>query len=131
MMKFPPVFLCIVISAIAMTPSAYANQEILPSSIGDNNQAANLFTEPASIDGSWHFTTNPGDDSQQTTDSVLVVREPGCKKINPLDLINNPGAFFEQCQAATNEPIPHTGEPVDYLKVPRLDSGLNLTVTQF
>lgn len=124
-MKFSPVLLCIVISAIAIPQIASANTENILTTTGENNQAANLFTKPASINGSWQSNI------EQNPNSALFLRDQGCKKVNPLDLINNPSAFFEQCQAATNEQIPYTGEPVDYLKVPRLDSGLNLTVTQF
>ncbi|AFY33699.1 hypothetical protein [Calothrix sp. PCC 7507] len=124
-MKYLPVGLFVLISAIAMTQSAYANPEPenIPSAIGDN-QAAVLMTEPATINGNW-------DNSQQTHNSFVVVREQGCKKINPLDLLKNPSAFFEQCQSSTNEERPQNSEPVDYLKVPKLDSGVNLTVTQF
>ncbi|WP_017655644.1 hypothetical protein [Fortiea contorta] len=123
-MKSFPLGLCFIIGAIAMPHSAYANQENASTTTQPSNQAAILMTAPATINNNW-------DSSQQTTDSVLVVREQGCKKVSPLDLIKNPGAFFEQCESAKNYRPPQNGEPVEYLKVPRLDSGVNLTVTQF
>ncbi|MBW4644253.1 MAG: hypothetical protein KME23_14925 [Goleter apudmare HA4340-LM2] len=131
-MKLFPVSLLIVISAIAMTQSAYANQENLVNTLDESNQAVNLLTEPATINSNWNQAINQTNNSQQTVGSTLLLREQGCKKLNPLDLINNPSAFFEQCQASNNDQILQSSEPVEYLKVPRLDSGLlNLTVTKF
>lgn len=121
-MKSFSVGLFVVISAIALSQSAYANQEEVPTTI--DNQAAVLITAPATINRNW-------DNSKPTTDPVVVLREQGCKKINPLDLLKNPAAFFEQCQSPTNNQTPQSSDPVDYLKVPKLDSGVNLTVTQF
>ncbi len=125
-MKYFPVGLFVVIGAIAMTQSAYANPqpENIPIATDESNQAAVLMTKPATINGNW-------DSSQQTHNSVLVVREQVCKKMTPADLLKNPFAFFEQCQSSTNNQTPQNGEPVEYLKVPKLDSGVNLTFTQF
>jgi hypothetical protein len=121
-MKSFSVGLCVVISAIAMSQSAYANQEDVPTITG--NESSVLMTEPATINGNWNS-------SKQTTEPFVVLREQGCKKINPLDLIKNPAMFFEQCQSPANNQTPQSSEPVDYLKVPKLDSGVNLRVTEF
>ena len=56
------------------------------------------------------------------------MQEQGCQKINPLEFINNPGAFFKQCQEPTKT---QSSEPIEYLKVPKLDSGISVTVTKF
>ena len=69
--------------------------------------------------------------SQENPHSIVVVREQECKKINPLDLIKDPSAIFKQCPISTNKRTSENTEPVEYLKVPRLDSGLSVTVTQF
>jgi hypothetical protein len=123
-MKFFPVGLCVVISAIAISQSAYANQADAPTTNGEGNHAAALMTAPATINSNWNG-------SKQTTQPVVVLREQGCKKINPLDLIKNPAAFFEQCQSPTNSQNQQSSDPVDYLKVPKLDSGVNLRLTEF
>ncbi|MEA5576552.1 hypothetical protein [Anabaena sp. UHCC 0451] len=103
-------------AGIAINPSANANP----------NQAANLVTEAATINNKWNLVS----DDSTTNDASLSVSDPECKKINPLEYINNPETFFQPC-SATNNPNRQDYEPVEYLKVPKLDSGLSVTVTNF
>ncbi|MEH1835707.1 MAG: hypothetical protein V7L29_27555 [Nostoc sp.] len=130
-MKSFSITLIVVISALALSHSAYANQENVPMTTGERNQAGVLLTEPATINTTWsHFigqTNNP----KQTPESISLMRERGCEKINPFEFINNPDAFFKQCQKPTNTQSSQSTEPIEYLKVPKLDSGISVTVTKF
>jgi sortase (surface protein transpeptidase) len=53
--------------------------------------------------------------------------------MNPLEFINNPESFFKQCQQPTNTQTSQSTDPIEYLKVPELDSGtgISVTVTKF
>ncbi|MFN6483399.1 MULTISPECIES: hypothetical protein [unclassified Nostoc] len=127
-MKSSFIILVVVISALALTKSANANQENVPTAIGDRNQAEVLLTEPATINTTWSNFIGQTNNPKQTAESISLVQEQGCQKINPLEYINNPSAFFKQCQ----EPIKtQSSEPIEYLKVPKLDSGISVTVTKF
>lgn len=127
------------ISAIIFHESVYANQENVPITSADTlkerfhdrNQAGVLLTEPATITTTWSNFTGQTNNSQQTAESISLVQEQGCQKINPLEFINNPGAFFKECQKPTNTPSSQSSEPIEYLKVPKLDSGISVTVTKF
>ncbi|AUB41485.1 hypothetical protein COO91_07533 [Nostoc flagelliforme CCNUN1] len=98
---------------------------------GDYNQAGVLLTEPATINTTWSNFTGQTNNPKETAESILLVQEQGCQKINPLEFINNPGAFFKQCQKPTNTQTSQSTEPIEYLKVPKLDSGISVTVTKF
>ncbi len=145
-MKFSLLAFVVVVSAFAVTQSAYANQEnIFPSATGEPdeaavilpvidepNQAAILITEPATITGQWSNVNDQSNHLKQTAHSISITQEQGCKKINPLEFLENPEAIFKKCQNQNNNQTPqHNSEPIEYLKVPRLDSGISVTVTQF
>lgn len=131
--------LVVVISALALPQSVYANQENLPIPTGDaqkksfhyRNQARVLLTEPATITTTWSNFRGQTNNPKQTAESISLVHEQGCKTINPLEFINNPGAFFKECEKPTNTQSPQGTEPIEYLKVPKLDSGISVTVTKF
>ncbi|MCM0590251.2 MAG: hypothetical protein HEQ35_14675 [Gloeotrichia echinulata IR180] len=131
MMKSSAVALVIVISPLAMTESVYANQENVPSTIGERNQAEVLVTEPATLSDKWNYVADQTDNSTQNPNSIVILREQGCPKFNPLDLIKNPSGIFKPCPLSTNIRTSQSTEPIEYLKVPRLDSGLSITVTKF
>ncbi|MEH1940643.1 MAG: hypothetical protein V7L01_10550 [Nostoc sp.] len=138
-MKSSPITLVVVISALALSQSAYANQENVPMRTGNapkepflyRNQAGVLLTEPATINTTWSNFIGKTNNPKQTAESISLVREQGCQKINPLEFINNPDAFFKQCQKPTNTQTSQSTEPIEYLKVPKLDSGISVTVTNF
>jgi hypothetical protein len=111
------------IGAVTTTQSADAK----PS---QPNQAAALVTQPATINSQWNHSFDQNN-LKQTAESIPVVREQGCKTISPLELLNDAEAVIKECEKPTNNPIPRNGEPVEYLKVPRLDSGLSVTVSEF
>jgi hypothetical protein len=146
-MKYSLLFFLVIISAIAGTKSAYAEQEnLFPTRIKPNhpavivpttdapNQAANLLTQPATINSKWgNVIIQPTNNLIPTNNKITVVQEQGCQKMNPLDFLENPAAAFEKCQQLNNNqtPPPRSSEPIEYLKVPELDSGISVTVTQF
>ncbi|WP_066381297.1 MULTISPECIES: hypothetical protein [unclassified Anabaena] len=130
-MKYYSINLAIVLCAIALNQSAYANPEKPLKILGEPHQAAALFTEAVTIDSTWKNAIDQSNHLQDTASSILVVQEQGCRNINPLEFLENPDAILKKCQQAANAQIPQRTEPVDYLKVPRLDSGLKLTVTKF
>jgi hypothetical protein len=140
MMKSFTITLVFIISALIFSQSVYANQENVQITTGDalkkrfhddRNQAGVLLTEPATITTTWSNFTGQSSNLKQTTESISLVQEQGCQKINPLEFINNPGAFFKECQQPTNTPSSQSTEPIEYLKVPKLDSGIRVTVTKF
>ncbi|MCC5665182.1 hypothetical protein LC653_14965 [Nostoc sp. CHAB 5784] len=130
-MKLSSITLVLVISTLVLPQSVYANQENVPMITGDYNQAGVLLTEPATINTTWSNFTGQTNNPKETAESILLVEEQGCQKINPLEFINNPGAFFKQCQKPTNTQTSQSTEPIEYLKVPKLDSGISVTVTKF
>ncbi|MBN3927794.1 hypothetical protein [Nostoc sp. NMS4] len=127
-MKSSSIILVIVISALTFSQSAYANQENVPMTIGDRNQAGVLLTEPATINTTWSNFVGQTNNPKQTAGSISLMQEQGCQKINPLEFINDPGAFFKQCHEPAKT---QSTEPIEYLKVPKLDSGISVTVTKF
>jgi hypothetical protein len=130
-MKSSSITLVIVISALALPQSAYANQDNVPMTTGGSNQAGVLLTQPATINTTWSNFVGQTNNPKQTAESISLVQERGCQKINPLEFINNPDAFFKQCQKPTNTETSQSTEPIEYLKVPKLDSGISVTVTKF
>jgi hypothetical protein len=130
MMKFSYLSLLAVISMFTVSQRAYANPENFPNITIEDNKAANLLTHPATINTTWSNLNGQTNNLKQTANSISVVQEQGCK-INPLEIINKPDSFFKPCQQQTNNQSPQRTEPVEYLKVPRLDSGISVTVTKF
>ncbi|MCF4966558.1 hypothetical protein [Nostoc sp. CMAA1605] len=126
-MKYFYISLVCLVSAIAVSPSAYANEENPQEVVSERHEAATLLTEPVSINSQW----NHGNNLQNTATSISVAQDPQCQSLNPLEFLENPDAIVKKCQELRNNQIPQRTEPVDYLKVPRLDSGLKLTVTKF
>ncbi|MHC5740807.1 MAG: hypothetical protein ACYTXT_02675 [Nostoc sp.] len=127
-MKSSSLILAVVISALTLSQRADANQENVPITIGDRDQAGVLLTEPATINATWSNFIGQSNNPKQTAESISLMQERGCQKINPLEFINNPSAFFKQCQEPTKT---QSTEPIEYLKVPKLDSGIRVTVTKF
>ncbi|OYD99635.1 hypothetical protein CDG77_00380 [Nostoc sp. 'Peltigera membranacea cyanobiont' 213] len=138
-MKSSFISLVVVIGVLVLPQSVYANQDNVPIATGDalkqqfpaRNQAGALLTEPATITTTWSNFTGQTNNPKQTAESISLVQERGCQKINPLEFINNPGAFFKECQKPTNIPSSQSTEPIEYFKVPKLDSGISVTVTKF
>ncbi|WP_413171564.1 hypothetical protein [Anabaena azotica] len=111
---------------IAIAPGAYANPKPIPAIADQKSQSANLVTEAATLTNQWNTVI----DNTNNPNASLRVTDPECKKINPLEYIKNPETFFQPCLATTGSNL-QSHEPIEYLKVPRLDSGLSVTVTNF
>ncbi|MEH2000461.1 MAG: hypothetical protein V7L00_17225 [Nostoc sp.] len=138
-MKSSSITLIVVISALALPQCAYANQENVLMTTGDaakepfhyRNQAGVLLTQLATINTTWSNFIGQTNNPKQTAESISLVRERGYQNINPLEFIKNPDAFFKQCQKPTNIQSSQSTEPIEYLKVPKLDSGISVTVSKF
>lgn len=118
-------------SAIAVSQTTYAHEQNPRSIISKHHEAATLLTKPVSINSQWDSTIKNSNNLQNAASSISIIQEPGCQNFNPLEFLENPDAILKKCQQSNNNQIPQHTEPVDYLKVPRLDSGLKLTVTKF
>ena len=132
-MKCLVVTLAVVVGAIALTHPVQAQQaDLAPLSV-ERLDAATLITEPVTINSSANHASDRVNALKQIANSIGRVREEkGCKSIKPLEILNDPEAAIKECEKRTNDrPSQGNGEPVDYLKTPRLDSGVRLTVTQF
>jgi hypothetical protein len=146
-MKYSLLLFLVIISASAGTKSVYAEQEnlfpariepyqpaVMVPTIDDPNQAANLLTEAATIDSKWqNVIIQPANNLNPANSKFTLMQEQGCKKMNPLDFLEDMAAAFEKCRQLNNNqtPPPRSSEPIEYFKVPKLDSGLSVTVTQF
>ncbi|RCJ39215.1 hypothetical protein A6770_12300 [Nostoc minutum NIES-26] len=131
-MKYPLLALFVVISAIALPHPADASEEEVPPVITYGAQAAALVTKPITINNGAGNTLDRTSNLRQIAGSIASARQGECKKITPRDLINDPSAIFKQCQKPTNNQISQSNaEPIEYFKVPRLDSGISVTVTKF
>ena len=130
-MKCPILTLVLMIGAIFSTQSAYANQDNFPLFTEESNQAAVLTTEPVTINSTWGNVNNQTNNLKNTAGTISLSQEQGCQKLSPLDFISNPDAIFKQCQKPANNQTSPNYEPIEYLKVPRLDSGVQLTITKF
>ncbi|MBD2610631.1 MAG: hypothetical protein RMY62_011950 [Nostoc sp. ZfuVER08] len=130
-MKSFSIPLIVVMSALALPQSAYGNEQNVPNATGDGNQAEALLTQPASINTKWRNFSGQTFNLRPTSQSISGVQDQECAKINPLEILNNPESFFKECPQLTNARRNQNYEPVEYFKVPKLDSGIKLTVTQF
>ncbi|WP_414753114.1 hypothetical protein [Anabaena sp. CCY 9910] len=115
--------------AIALPQSGNINQETLPETIIERHEAAALTTEPVTINSQWNSVTTQPQNLQGT--SIPLEQKKGCESLSPLDLLNNPDALFKECVNPADNRTPQRVEPVEYLKVPGLDSGVKVNVTKF
>lgn len=103
-----------------------------PATLPPINRADDLITQPATINNNW-MQPQPVQNQPNTTSNHTfpLIREDGCRQANPLDFFKDPSAILEKCEKqATIEPLPRT-EQLEYFKVPSLDSGVKLRVTDF
>ena len=120
--------LLLAIGTVSIHRSAHANQDNVTPFIDERNSANVLITEPVTITNQWNnIQTN---NIQKTTNSILSIRDSKCKQINPIELIENPATFFRECPQPNQQNLPYT-QPVEYLKVPKLDGGIKVPVSNF
>lgn len=95
----------------------------------ERHEAAALTTQPATINSQWNSVTSQPQNLQGN--SISLEQKKGCESLSPLDILNNPNAIFQECVNPTDNRSPQNVEPVDYFKVPGLDSGVKVNVTKF
>jgi hypothetical protein len=127
------------LSIVFMVP-AYGNEIDLPNASSltiENREAGILSTEPATISNKWDNLSDAYNSelrtfsSQETPETISLIRDQECGKINPLELLENPASFFRECHSAAKEkPTPAT-ERIKYFEVPKLESGIRINLGKF
>lgn len=117
----------------AVTPRAFAqNANTLGTGqTSEYNQAGILTTKPATINSNWGNRIEQTNTFNQSASSISIVREDQCRRIDPLEILNDPGSFFRECPTVEKTQTPELGEKLQYFAVPKLDSGVKLQITQF
>jgi hypothetical protein len=99
--------------------------------IQEYNQAATLTTEAATIGNRWGYGIEKTNNINQSASSISVIREDDCRRLDPEELLKNPGSFFRECPVVEKNQTPELGEKIQYFQIPKLDSGIQLQLTQF
>ncbi|BAZ38714.1 hypothetical protein NIES4101_46560 [Calothrix sp. NIES-4101] len=138
-MKCSP--LSLVMTMVTITV-AFSNQSVSANQINNQsnyleeeashyNQATDLTTEAATINNRWDNSSKTTNNLNDSVSSISIIREEDCRKIDPNEIIKNPGSFFRQCPVVEKNQTPELGEKIQYFQVPKLDSGIKLDVTRF
>jgi hypothetical protein len=135
-MKYLPLALFFTIGTITLpaTVSSANADQIKPLSTTTTpqyNQAATLTTEAATIGNRWGYGIEKTNNINQSASSISIIREDDCRKLDPGELLKDPGSFFRECPIIEKNQTPELGEKIEYFQVPKLDSGIKLQVTQF
>jgi hypothetical protein len=125
--------LIILMGAIALTRPVAANEENHAPIVTDPGEASALVTQPITINSGTRNFNNRTENLRQVANSIRLVRDGGCTKLNPFELIKDPGAKLKQClqEKPKQDVIPKATDQIEYFKVPRLDSGVRIQVTEF
>lgn len=102
-MKCSPLTGIITIVAIALT---FATQPVSANQTngvdGDealqDNQATALTTEAATITNRWGNGSKQTNNLNDSVSSISIIREEKCRKIDPNEILKNPGSFFGNVQ---------------------------------
>jgi hypothetical protein len=123
-MKLPFLILTFCLCESLWHKSVNAKPQLVSNGVVEHNQAAGLTTQPVTINSYWNNApkANP--------ESYFDVSNPECKKINPLDYLKNSESFLKRCGNVNNSNR-RIYEPVEYLKVPPLDSGIKIKLGDF
>ncbi len=135
-MKCSPLNLVIIVVAIAVTfasQSASANQTngVDGDEASQLNQTTTLTTEAATINNRWGFGREESNNLNDSVGSISIIREEACRKIDPNEILKNPGSFFRQCPVVEKNQTPELGEKIQYFQIPKLDSGIKLDMMRF
>jgi hypothetical protein len=123
-MKLPFLILTFCLCESLCHKSVNAKPQLVSNGVVEHNQAAGLMTQPVTINSYWNNAP------KANLESYFDISNPECKKINPLDYLKNPESFLKQCGDANNS-NQRIYEPVEYLKVPPLDSGIKIKLSDF
>jgi hypothetical protein len=123
----------VAIAVTFATQSASANQTngVDGDEASQSNQTTTLTTEAATINNRWGFGREEGNNLNNSVGSISIIREEACRKIDPNEILKNPGSFFRQCPVVEKNQTPELGEKIQYFQIPKLDSGIKLDLTRF
>ncbi|MBD2358335.1 hypothetical protein H6G41_27620 [Tolypothrix sp. FACHB-123] len=131
-MKSVPLTLAIIIGALTISQSAYANQKNAPTTASTpGDRSAVLATKPVTLLGKWGYSINQDNNFPTTANSITLEQNKGCNNLNPFEILKNPNILFTPCQQPSTRTTAQLSEPIEYLKVPPLDSGIKVTVSKF
>lgn len=94
------------------------------------NQASDLITQPASINNYWMGVNGRNQLNPQSNNTIPLIRD-GCRSASPLEILSDPGAVLKECEKQADAEPPARTEQLEYFKVPRLDSGVKLQISDF
>ncbi|MTJ46979.1 hypothetical protein [Dolichospermum sp. UHCC 0259] len=123
-MKLPFLILTFLLCEFLAHKSVNAKPQTVSNVGVEHNQSADLITQPITIDSYWNGIP------QVNPEAYFSISNRECKKVNPLDYIKNPESFLKLCPNANN-PNRKPYDPVEYLKVPPLDSGIKIKLGDF
>lgn len=131
-MKSTALALAAIVGALTISQSAYANQKNVPTTAKtQDSQAAVLATKPVTLLGKWGYSLNEDHNISPNANSITLDQSRECSKLNPFDIIKNPNILFTPCEQPATKTTAQLSEPIEYLKVPPLDSGIKVTVSKF
>jgi hypothetical protein len=117
---------------LAMQPaSANQTNSLEEKEASRYHQSSTLRTEPATINSRWGYDSEQTNNLNDSVNSISINNEDECRKIDPNEILKNPGSFFRQCPLVEKNQTPELGEKIQYFQVPKLDSGIKLNLTQF
>jgi hypothetical protein len=117
---------------LAMQPaSANQTNSLDEEEASPYHQSTTLTTEPATINSRWGYGSEQTNNLDNSVNSISITSEDECRKIDPNEILKNPGSFFRQCPLVEKTQTPELGEKIQYFQIPKLDSGIKLNLTQF
>ena len=105
----------VVLSAIAVTQRAYANET-------DPGKAAVLVTHPATINSDAGNVIDQTNRLEQITNSIPSVHNQPSQSLNPADFLKDPSASVKRFLRSSPNQTPQQVDPFGVSKVPPLDS---------
>jgi len=125
----------ILLSAIALTHPAYANEVNVSHNETDSGQAAALVTQPAMINRDAGHVIDQTDRLEQITKSIPSVHNQPSPSLNPVDFLKDPSASVKQFFRSSPNQTPPPVDPFGLSKLPPLDSevrgSISVPVTHF
>ncbi|MBR8840450.1 MAG: hypothetical protein DSM106950_42315 [Stigonema ocellatum SAG 48.90 = DSM 106950] len=134
-MKYLIKSLVVLLSAIAMTHKAYANEINVSEYETAPGQAGVLVTQPATINNNAGNTIDQTNRLEQISNSIPSVHNQPSPSINPIEFLKNPSASIKQFLRSSPNQTPQPVDPLGVSKRPPLDSevrgSISVPVTHF